>query len=81
MIYNLSTPCICLLYHAFKIKKIIKENFENISIDIEACDSLVQEELHPVENIFQNKDVEDHATFFSFQIYSISATPNILHKS
>ena len=62
-------------------QKFIKENFQNISIDIEACDSLMQEELHPIENIFQNKDVEDHANFFSVQIYLISATPNILHKS
>ena len=48
-------------------QKFIKENFQNISIDIEACDSHVQEELYLVENVFQNQEVEYHAYTFSDQ--------------
>ena len=45
----------------------IKQNFQNTSIDIKACDSHVQKESHLIEDISQNKEIGDHAYSFSDQ--------------
>ena len=38
---------------------------QNVSIDLEACDSPMKERFDLVEDIFQDKEVEDHVnTFF-----------------
>ena len=65
------SPCI-------QNQKFIKKNFQNTSIDIKACHSHVQKELHPIEDISQNKEIGDHAYSFSDQPTNEDITVEVL---